>query len=229
LNAAHRVRQVVEPNGIDYSVANAHGSAPEGGMAPKTLLQLAGAHIEPPRLSQATLLLVDCQNEYRRGRLKLAGIVEALAQCGELLRRARENKCPIVHVAHSGRPGGAFDREAEGGQIVDELSPIAGEPVIEKTLPNAFAGTHLEHILRQAGRDDLIVIGHATHMCLSSTVRAASELGFRTTVVASACASRDLPDPLGGVVKAKEVQRSALAELADRFAVVLPIAASLED
>jgi len=39
--------------------------------------------------------------------------------------------------------------------------------------------------------------------------------------VASATATRDLPDPLGGIVPAGEIQRATLAALADRFAVVI--------
>ena len=58
-------------------------------------------------------------------------------------------------------------------------------------------------------------------MCISATVRAALDRGYRTTVVASATATRDLPDPLGGIVPAGEVHRATLAALADRFAIVV--------
>lgn len=61
-----------------------------------------------------------------------------------------------------------------------------------------------------------------THMCVSTTARAALDLGYRSTVVASACATRDLPDALGGVVDAKTVHRAALAALGDRFAIIAP-------
>ena len=46
-------------------------------------------------------------------------------------------------------------------------------------------------------------------------------LGYRCTVVAAACAARDLPDGRGGVVPADMVQRANLAALADRFARVV--------
>jgi len=52
-------------------------------------------------------------------------------------------------------------------------------------------------------------------------VRAALELGYQSTVVASACATRDLPDGLGGIVPAAVLHRACLAALADRFAVVV--------
>jgi nicotinamidase-related amidase len=59
------------------------------------------------------------------------------------------------------------------------------------------------------------------HMCLESTVRAALDLGYTTTVVASVTATRDLPDGQGGTVPAARVQEVALAALADRFATVV--------
>jgi hypothetical protein len=56
-----------------------------------------------------------------------------------------------------------------------------------------------------------------THMCVSTTVRAALDLGYRCTVIATACATRDLPDGRGGVVPAGIVHRANLVALADRF------------
>jgi len=58
-------------------------------------------------------------------------------------------------------------------------------------------------------------------MCISSTARAALDLGFRTTIDATACATRDLPDGLGGTIPARTVNEVALVELSDRFAIVV--------
>lgn len=59
-----------------------------------------------------------------------------------------------------------------------------------------------------------------THMCISSTARAALDLGFRTTIDADGCATRDLPDGTGGTIAAKLIHDVALAELSDRFAII---------
>jgi nicotinamidase-related amidase len=59
-----------------------------------------------------------------------------------------------------------------------------------------------------------------THMCVSSTARAALDLGYPVTVAADASATRDLPAPGGGVVSAGDLHRAELAALADRFACV---------
>jgi len=64
-------------------------------------------------------------------------------------------------------------------------------------------------------------------MCVSASARAALDLKYRSTVVAGATATRDLPDPLGGMIPASVVHRTALSELADRFAIVVKDTAAL--
>ena len=59
-----------------------------------------------------------------------------------------------------------------------------------------------------------------THMCVSSTARAALDLGLRVTIAGDACATRDLPDGRGGTLAARTIHEVALAELSDRFALI---------
>jgi nicotinamidase-related amidase len=186
----------------------------------KTLLELAGADLRPARVRDAALVLIDYQNEYLAGPLALPDAAAALQAAARLLALARAAGTPIFHVAHKGRPGGLFDRAAERGGIVAALAPQSGEAVIEKGLPNAFAGTDLQAALAATGRKNIVVAGFMTHMCVSSTARAALDLGYRVTIPANACATRALPDGTGSVVAAGVVHNVALAELADRFAVV---------
>ena len=109
--------------------------------APKTLLELSGADLRPPRLRDSALVMIDWQNEYLAGSIALPDADRAIANGAKLLARARDAGAAIIHIAHKGRPGGLFDRDAERGAIVSALTPLPGEPVIEKGLPNAFAGT----------------------------------------------------------------------------------------
>ncbi|NGM22011.1 cysteine hydrolase [Roseomonas stagni] len=192
---------------------------------PKTLLQMAGASLAPPALADAVLLVIDAQGEYRTGKLPLEGIEESLPVLAGLIARARAGGAVVIHVAHKGRAGGLFDRDAAGGAILAEVAPVGEEAVVEKPLPNAFAGTDLAQRLAAIGRKELIVAGYQTHMCVSSTARAALDLGYRVTVPHDACATRALPDALGGApISGAAIHRHALAELADRFAVVVPAA-----
>ena len=129
-----------------------------------------------------------------------------------------------------GQPGGLFDAEGHAGQIVDQLTPVDGETVIGKSLPNSFAGTDLKAKIDAAGVGQLIVVGFMTHMCVSATVRSAVDHGLFSTVVANACATRDLPSATGGApMPAQTIHDATLAALADRFAVIATGAANVPD
>ena len=188
--------------------------------APKTLLELSGADLRPPRLSDAVLVMIDLQNEYLAGPIALPDAASAITSAAKLLARARGAGAAIIHIAHKGRAGGLFDRDAERGAIVSALAPLKDELVIEKGLPNAFAGTDLAVQLAAIGRKDLVLAGFMTHMCISSTARAGLDLGYRITVDADSCATRDLPDGRGGTIAASTINEVALAELSDRFAII---------
>jgi len=194
---------------------------------PKTLLQMAGLEPRPAPWNQSLLILIDCQNEYLTGALPLVGVEAALDQCALLLDQARQADAPIIHVHHVGRVGGPFDPEAERGAICDTVDPSAGETRVAKTLPNAFADTDLQTVLEESGRKNLVVGGFMTHLCISATVRTTLDHGYTTTLVGAACATRDLPDGAGGVVKAADLHRAELAALSDRFCGVVADAASL--
>ncbi len=197
-------------------------------MSAKTLLELAGAPPAAPRLSQAALVVIDAQHEYVDGALPLPGVGPALAEIGALLARARALRSPVIHIVHQGR--GLFEPGSPGARIVAPANPAPGEPLLAKKLPNAFASTDLADRLIAMKRSAIVIVGFMTHMCVEATARAAIDLGLAATVVASATATRDLPDPISGAtVPAAEVQRNALAALADRFAAVVATPAALAD
>jgi nicotinamidase-related amidase len=189
---------------------------------PKSILQMAGAPTTPGALEDAVLVVVDAQFEYSVGRLPLSGIEAAVAEAARVLGLARKHGMPVFHIVHHGKPGSPlFDPIGPNSAILPPLAPRDGEEVIVKHLPNAFAGTTLDERIRATGRKELILVGFQTHMCISATARSALDHGYRTTVVAAACATRDLPNPLGGVTSAETLHTATLAALADRFAIVV--------
>ncbi len=206
-----------------FEIAVAHFETAIAGLPrPSTLLMFAGARIGPARLSEAVLVVVDAQAEYTTGSLPLDGVEAALETIGRLLERARRIGTPIIHVVQRGRAGGLFDPAGPGWPVDARAAPREGETIVEKTLPNAFAGTDLHARLRELGRPNLILVGFATHMCISSSARAGLDLGHAVTVIADATATRALPGVLGGPTLAGQaVHVAALAELADRFAAVV--------
>ena len=199
-------------------------------MSARTLLQMAGMTPVPPPLSDATVVVIDAQREYVDGKLPLTDVQPALDEIGNLLRRARALRAPVIHIVHQGKAGGAFAPESTGFEIASPATPAPGEAVVHKTLPNAFASTDLASRLAALKKPNVVLVGFMTHMCVEATARASIDLGFKATVIASATATRPLPDPLGGAdLSAADVQRNALAAIADRFATIAAKVDSLPD
>ncbi|MCJ2049024.1 cysteine hydrolase family protein [Methylobacterium sp. J-070] len=187
---------------------------------PTTLRGLSGLSPAPAGLKGSALVMIDLQQTYREGVMRLDGVEPAIREAADLLARARAAGIPILHVRHDAGPGSPYDVTAPVGQISPEVAPQGDEPVITKAYPSSFVGTDLQARLEAMGVKDLVLAGFMTHMCVNSTARSAFNLGFRPTVVASATATRDLPGPDGGVVPAAQLQAASLAALGDLFAVV---------
>lgn len=199
------------------------------GSQPETLLDISGAHWPVARLSDSVLVIVDAQKEYAEGRLPLVGIDAAVTEIANLLKRARAAHTPIMHVVQNNpSPRPVFTTGTALAEEFSSLAPLPGEFVIPKTLPSSFARTTLQETIEKTGRKNLIVVGFMTHMCVSTTVRAALDYGYRCTIVANACATRDLPDGQGGIVAAADVHRAELAALRDRFANIVAKESEIE-
>ena len=196
----------------------------------RTLRSLSGLDDAPCNLATAALIMVDCQNTYRTGVLKLDGVEAAIQQARILLERAREVKSRVIHIQHDAGPGSPYDVRSDIGAISAEVAPVAGEPVVVKAYPNAFVQTDLDARLSAWGIKNVVIAGFMTHMCINSTARGAFSLGYSPTVVASATATRSLPGAAGSAgssVSAAALQIASLASLRDLFAVVVEDAASL--
>ena len=192
-----------------------------------TMLQMAGAAPTPATTADGVLLIIDAQREYTDGLLPLPGVEAAVEALAVLLEKARKAGAPVVHVRHQSK-GKAFNPSSTGYEIVSLLTPRAGEMIVDKGLPNAFAGTELAKHLAASGRKNLIVGGFMTHMCVSATVRSATDQGFMSTIAADTVATRDLPDATGGAtIGADAINRITLAALSDRFAWVVAKAAQI--
>jgi nicotinamidase-related amidase len=74
-------------------------------------------------------------------------------------------------------------------QIVDEVKPVAGEPVIRKPRMNPFFGTDLESILRSRDIDTLALMGVATEFVVEAAARHAADADFRVIVLQDCCAA----------------------------------------
>jgi len=98
--------------------------------------------------------------------------------------------------------------------------PVPGEPLFAKTVNSAFIGTTLERHLREHGIGRLVIVGHTTDHCISTTARMAANLGFAVTVVADATATHERVGPDGAHHAAEVMHQLALASLHGEFAAI---------
>ncbi len=96
---------------------------------------------------------------------------------------------PSMRIGAPGPMGRILIRGEPGHDIVPELYPIAGEPVIDKPGKGAFYATDLDALLRNFGIQHLLVCGVTTEVCVNTTVREANDRGYRCVVLADCCAS----------------------------------------
>lgn len=172
-------------------------------------------------MSKRALIVVDLQNEYLpTGKLPLEGIDTALANAARVIADARSKGDTVIHVRHeSGEDAPFFVPGTEGVLIHPMVAPQESEQVILKNHPNSFLKTDLKDVLDANGTEEVTVIGAMSHMCIDATTRAASDFGYRTTVVHDACATRDL-EFNGKVVPASQVHTALMSALQFGYATI---------
>jgi nicotinamidase-related amidase len=139
-----------------------------------------------------------------------------------LLHYWRQKQWPILHVCHDSiHPGSTLHPSHLGNSMREGFQPQGIEPMIHKSVNCAFVGTDLELRLRRLQVNKVVLFGLYADMCVSTSARIASNLGFDTYVVADACASIDQHDLHGETIPGAMILRANLATLNTEFAKVI--------
>lgn len=166
-------RDFVEPGGFGEALGN--DTSPLQAVIEPTARVLAAAR-------EAGLLVVHTREGHRPD---LADLWPAKHRRGE--------GDDVLRIGDDGPMGRLLVRGERGHDIVPELAPIPGEPVIDKPGKGSFYATDLEVLLRRHGIETLIVCGVTLEVCVHTTVREANDRGF-DAVVLSDCVGSYFPE-----------------------------------
>jgi len=186
-------------------------------MGASSFRELVGAQPSTATAADSTLIIIDAQNEYAEGQLKVTNAPQTRKAMSALLEKYRKADGKVVHVTHS-VPEGApvFTPNTKLAEEYEELKPQDGEKTINKIHPSSFADTQLHEYLRGVGGKKIVLTGYMAHVCVSTTARDAARLGYDVLIAEDCVGDRDIPGASG-----EEVTKMVMTELADAFGTIV--------
>ena len=128
----------------------------------------------------SALIVIDVQVSVVKDAYKRDEIVANMAAA---IEKARAASVPVIWVRHSAED---LPLGSDGWQIVPELTPLDGEPIIEKKYRSSFIETNLEEVLASLKVSHLFICGAETNNCVRHTSMSALEYGYDMTLIEDA-------------------------------------------
>ena len=170
------------------------------------------------------LLVIDVQNEYISGKLKVTYPADSLVKITKAIGYAKDENILVIIVQHTALDEAqqVFVKGSYEWELHNEIKKVRPDFYIEKNFPSAFVNTSLENYLRENGIETVVICGYVTQICCDTTARYAKHLGFNVEFLCDATATLGLQTPRVNIDD-KTLFNAAIATQSAMFSNVMKV------